>query len=77
MPIYEYTCADCHEDFEFLVMRQDETVACEACGSTRVDKRFSVFGVGAATGPECGMSGGPGPSGCPPMGCGMPQCSPD
>lgn len=74
MPIYEYTCKDCEKEFETLVLSSSEKIACEACGSARVDKRFSVFGVGAASAPECGM-GASSAAACPPVGCSLPQCS--
>jgi len=77
MPIYEYNCSACEKDFEFLVMSSSETVTCESCGSRKVEKKFSTFGVGGG-GPDmsCGV-GAPDPGACPPMGCGMSQCSPD
>lgn len=68
MPIYEYHCDDCGTDFERLVMRNDEKVAC-ACGSAKVTRRMSVFaarvteGVAAKSAPapactSCGCAGG-------------------
>lgn len=75
MPIYEYHCAACRKEFEYLVMSASETVACEACGSKKVEKKFSTFGVGGGgQDPACGM-GVPDPGACPEMGCGMSQCS--
>ena len=31
MPIYEYHCNKCGQDFETLVMRSDESVCCPGC----------------------------------------------
>ncbi len=42
MPIYEYHCDECGTDFERLVNKRDEAVACE-CGSGKVSRRWSVF----------------------------------
>ena len=67
MPIYEYQCPTCDHAFESLVMSSSERVACEKCGSDKVEKQFSVFGVGAST-------EAPGAEGCSPQGCERPQC---
>ncbi|MCY2961020.1 MAG: zinc ribbon domain-containing protein [Planctomycetota bacterium] len=79
MPIHEYVCEECREEFEELV-RGDETVACPRCGSVRAAKKFSAFataraGGGAQAGPSdsarhaapggCGTCGDPrGPGSC-------------
>ena len=42
MPVYEYVCKACASPFEELV-RGDERVACPACKSATVEKRFSTF----------------------------------
>lgn len=71
MPIYEYTCSRCAHDFETLVMSASEPVACESCGSRKVEKRFSVFGVGSSTSASANACEAPA---CPPAGCSQPQC---
>ena len=48
MPIYEYACADCGHEFEKLV-RRDATPSCPSCGTTRVERRFSLPNVSSAT----------------------------
>lgn len=68
MPIYEYTCPRCDEDFELLV-RGEERPACPTCGGEELAKRFSV--------PAAHSAGGQfSPSPLLPMagGCGRPQC---
>jgi putative FmdB family regulatory protein len=68
MPLYEYVCDQCQDEFEYLV-RGQERPACPSCGSQSLRQQLSV--VAAHTGgsrelPVCGT-----PS---PMGCGLPQC---
>jgi putative FmdB family regulatory protein len=44
MPLYEFQCADCQDDFEELV-RSSVAVAevkCPQCGSPRVRRKLSV-----------------------------------
>jgi len=41
MPIYEYTCRDCGNDFEQLI-RGDEKPVCPSCGKRHLTKAFSV-----------------------------------
>lgn len=44
MPIFEYECCKCSEQFERLVFRSDEAVTCPKCDSTEVCRKMSVFG---------------------------------
>jgi len=41
MPIYEYLCRDCGQEFELLV-RGQETPVCPSCGHTRLTRHWSV-----------------------------------
>ena len=52
MPIYEFTCDHCSEDFETLVRSSDweGEVECPICGSEEVDKRLSVFATASTDG---------------------------
>ncbi|NLE46727.1 MAG: zinc ribbon domain-containing protein [Chloroflexi bacterium] len=64
MPIYEYQCDECGEKFELFVRSTStqEEIVCAKCGSTKVHKAISLFGVGAN--PSGGLSAtscGPGP----------------
>ncbi len=45
MPIYEFRCDDCSEEFEKLVRSADaiHEVKCPTCGSEKVNKRVSSF----------------------------------
>jgi putative FmdB family regulatory protein len=41
MPLYDFVCRDCHQEQELLV-RGEETPACEACGGSQLTKLLSV-----------------------------------
>lgn len=43
MPIYEYNCEECGEQFELLLRRADEEVRCPKCDGTSVERLLSVF----------------------------------
>lgn len=73
MPIYEYACPTCGQDFEKRLFRTTEKVDCPSCGGSDVKRRLSSFSVGRSS-PKMAacdtpMSGGCG--GCPPGGCGL------
>lgn len=68
MPIYEYACSKCSQEFEQLV-RNGEQVACPECGSTRLEKLLSA--------PAAHVAGSTGSSGSLPIAeanCGRSQC---
>jgi len=48
MPIYEYCCAECGERFELFVRSaaRQAVPTCPRCGSQKVRKAISLFGVG-------------------------------
>jgi putative FmdB family regulatory protein len=66
MPLYEYTCDGCEEEFELLV-RGGESPACPHCGDQHLTKRFSVPAAHVAGKANLPLAGGPGL-------CGRPQC---
>ena len=65
MPIYEYHCADCGDDFERFLrsMFSKETITCPVCGSEHVNKALSMFGStssssgGSSSAAACGPVG--------------------
>ncbi|HYA76364.1 MAG TPA: zinc ribbon domain-containing protein [Burkholderiaceae bacterium] len=67
MPIYEYACNTCGNEFELLV-RAGAVPQCPSCHSTELGKRLSVFTATAAAEPpprmgpcaSCGNPNGPG-----------------
>jgi putative FmdB family regulatory protein len=73
MPIFEYVCKSCGNEFEAIV-RGSDTAHCPKCEGTRLEKKLSVFAVASASGSSetMGATGG----GCA---CGDPNgpCSLD
>lgn len=69
MPIYEYACAGCGNEFEALV-RSGSVTECPRCHSHQLNKLLSVFATAGATTDAapvmpspcgtCGHAGGPG-----------------
>lgn len=71
MPLYEYSCMNCRDEFELLV-RGGEAPACPNCGSERLERLLSV--PAAHTGGSAGnlpICEAPRPGG---GGCGAPWC---
>ncbi|MBK6854743.1 MAG: zinc ribbon domain-containing protein [Burkholderiales bacterium] len=68
MPIFEYTCHDCHAEFELLV-RSDTRLQCPSCQSAQLDKKLSVFATTASGGGQADASQAFGPCGS----CGHPD----
>lgn len=48
MPLYEYVCQKCGTEFEALV-RGGKPPACEACGATELERKFSLPNVKSET----------------------------
>ncbi|HEV3007389.1 MAG TPA: zinc ribbon domain-containing protein [Pirellulales bacterium] len=71
MPLYEYQCEACGNDFELLV-RSGDKPACPDCGGERLAKQFSVPAapVGSSSAGGLPMADGPW------QGCGKPGCGP-
>jgi len=64
MPIFEYKCNACGEDFEKLVFG-NQSVKCPKCSSDDIKKKFSTFGMSGVQ--------NPGTSGC--SSCSSGSCS--
>ncbi|HSK29871.1 MAG TPA: zinc ribbon domain-containing protein [Candidatus Limnocylindria bacterium] len=62
MPIFEYRCRRCDRQFESIVLSSRERISCPSCGSTAVEKQFSVFSArlsgNEATSPSSGACAG-------------------
>ena len=56
MPIYEYRCTKCGEQFERLVRNSDDEkdVECRACGSKETERLLSMFAGGGGSGKSAG-----------------------
>ena len=80
MPIFEYVCTRCKNQFEELVFGQDETAVCPSCGSTNTKKLMSCCRakVGAGTGGDdapAATASAPARSGGGCAGCSGGSCS--
>lgn len=79
MPIFEYTCNACNNEFEELVFDRDECPPCPKCGSEDTGKLMSavrsrVGGGAPDMGGESDAGSAPAaPSGC--AGCSGGDCS--
>jgi putative FmdB family regulatory protein len=45
MPLYEFSCRSCAEQFEALIRSNEVGVSCPQCGSTDVERLLSMFAV--------------------------------
>jgi putative FmdB family regulatory protein len=66
VPIYEYTCNNCGNEFELLI-RGEEKPACPTCGRAKLTRSMSVPAAhtAATRDPTCPAKNA----------CGMPRCS--
>lgn len=72
MPLFDYICQDCKQEFEALVSSSRKPV-CPGCGGDRLHRKLSVFAVvNQPSGPKCAGSdacaaccGGRGQDSCP------------
>jgi putative FmdB family regulatory protein len=60
MPLYEYKCRRCGEEFEKLVRVSKDcaTVVCPKCGDTGAERQVSLIGGLMGCGTSGGFSGG-------------------
>ena len=72
MPLFEYECRGCHQQFEYLT-RDGQSPACPSCKGDDLQKLLSAFAVNTggsaksfdAPAGGCGMCGDPrGPGSC-------------
>ncbi len=72
MPLFEFTCSRCGEQFEELILSEKDVPVCPSCGETSVNRELSVFatGTGAKSPCEKGSCNFPGgPASCPGGSC--------
>ena len=74
MPIYEFHCEKCEGDSEILVRSSDwKGTKCPHCGSTKLEKKLSVFAsANAESGGKAAVCTGK-PSSCGMCGTGRPH----
>ena len=70
MPIYEYLCEKCGNEFEMLVFRSD-VPACPSCGNETPTKKMSSFGFSVGFKFKSSSAG----SGSSCASCGSSDCS--
>ena len=66
MPLYEFRCKKCDQQFEKIVFPGDkEPIKCPRCGAPKPDRLLSVFSsstkegnIGASASSSCGPSRG-------------------
>jgi putative FmdB family regulatory protein len=68
MPIYEYKCAKCNEEFETIVLGNDAHVTCPRCNGEDVKRLMSACGF-KSSGSFTPSSGSSGCSGCSSTNC--------
>ncbi|MEN6331030.1 MAG: zinc ribbon domain-containing protein [Smithella sp.] len=78
MPIYEYRCDKCKNEFEVVTISMSEKVkaVCPKCKSRKISKMMSSFGLGKYASSSSGgydNAGASGGSGC--ASCTSPDCS--
>ena len=69
MPIYEYKCAKCDSNFEYLARNlNDAPQSCPSCASKRVTKQFSSFATNSTFQIESGCGDCTNAGACPSAG---------
>lgn len=73
MPLFEYRCRECRQDFELLI-RRAEVARCPECGSESVDKLLSETAAAAASRSPLPLASScpPGNAPCGPACCRLP-----
>ncbi|MCP4683742.1 MAG: zinc ribbon domain-containing protein [Desulfobacterales bacterium] len=72
MPIYEYHCKKCDQDFEYLVFGSSEPDACPTCNSKKVSRLMSACSFktgGASSEPSSASSSSSSCGGCSASSC--------
>ena len=59
MPIFEYRCKECGENFEVIVNSSSVRTVCKQCGSKKVEQLLSVFAVAGTSSGSASVELGP------------------
>jgi putative FmdB family regulatory protein len=70
MPIYEYICDDCQNEFEKIVINKQQEIACPKCASKKATIQLSVFSSTTAGGSSKSFTPPSSGGGCCGGGCG-------
>ena len=70
MPIFEYHCPKCDQDFEKIVFNDKTKVQCPKCKSSKVSKKVSAFSFKSGSKFVAASSKAGGCSGCSSHHCG-------
>jgi putative FmdB family regulatory protein len=70
MPIYEYICDDCQNEFEKIVINKQQEISCPKCSSKNAKIQLSVFSSSVAGGSSKSFTPQSGGGGCCGGGCG-------
>ena len=70
MPIFEFHCRDCQDDFEKIVLGSDAKIKCPRCESSKVRKKLSSFSFKSGSKSVSASKSGGGCSGCSSHHCG-------
>jgi len=68
MPIYEYHCSGCGEDFEELVLSKSSAINCPKCHGSEVEKMMSATSFKSSE-KSASSSGGSSCSSCSATSC--------
>ena len=74
MPMYEFVCTRCHNEFEELVLTSTDAVACPKCESGDVTRLLSRFAFKSGEVFRSASTGGGGCAGCHPGPSGCSSC---
>jgi putative FmdB family regulatory protein len=69
MPIYEFRCEDCEQEFEMLVFGSNDAITCPKCSGANLARLMSAFGFKS----EGNFTPSSGSSGC--TSCSGGNCS--
>jgi putative FmdB family regulatory protein len=56
MPIFEYECLDCEQDFEHLQRTVGSVAVCPSCGTEKVRRRVSLCAVSSESSRAANLS---------------------
>lgn len=58
MPIYDYACLDCGENFEALVLRNSDPPVCPRCQGKNLEQQISMFAVDSESTRQSNLAAG-------------------